>query len=334
MLSHTLSTEHTTASYLSPAAPVTRLSKFHSFLRNAFGSALAIALIACGRVRRAKKRALNSGVVTAIFFHNPNKRIFAQCVTWLTNNGYTFISDTELSAILHGDRKVPKGAVWLSFDDGFKELLHNVIPLSCERQFPITVFIPSGIVDGPGRFPWLHKTTKANAASTSHAFVEEDMRDSLTAGDVIDISRFPLVSIGSHTVWHTVTANLSDDQLRFELAESRRELESLTGRTVDTFAYPEGRLNGREVRWLTECGYRLAATTEAAFITEQSNAYFVPRFCVGDNIWLPEAICNMVGVWRPVIGPLQHFLRLCRAAIHRMRYASSRQHRTHTGVSA
>jgi peptidoglycan/xylan/chitin deacetylase (PgdA/CDA1 family) len=249
-------------------------------------------------------------------------------------HGYTFISDHDLVRILHGELDSPKGAVWLSLDDGFKELLQNVIPLICKRTIPITLFIPSGIIDGPGLFPWLHQSENANGAPRSNALAETDVRDSLTATDVVEICRFGHVSIGSHTVWHTVTANLSDEQIRSELAESRRELESLTRRTVECFAYPEGRLNGREGRWLTECGYQLAATTEATFVRRETNPFLVPRFHVADNIWLPEAICNIVGVWRPAIDPLQRFLRLCKAAIHRSRYTSGRQHRVRPEISA
>jgi hypothetical protein len=56
---------------------------------------------------------------------------------------------------------------------------------------------------------------------------------------------------------------------------------------------------------LREFGYQIAATTDNAFITLQTDPYFVPRFCVSDNISFPEAICNMVGAWRPALDPLK-----------------------------
>jgi peptidoglycan/xylan/chitin deacetylase (PgdA/CDA1 family) len=92
--------------------------------------------------------------------------------------------------------------------------------------------------------------------------------------------------------------------LCYELAESKRVLESWTGKSVVSFAYPEGRFDGRESSLLLKCGYELAATTEAAFVTQESDPYLVPRFHVGDNISFPEAICNMVGVWHPTIDPI------------------------------
>jgi poly-beta-1,6-N-acetyl-D-glucosamine N-deacetylase len=295
--------------------------KLYKVVRNFFCGSLAVAVIASGRVRRARKRALNKDVVTAIYFHNPNKELFARCVQWLTKNGYTFISADDLINILYEGAEPPKGAVWLSFDDGFKELLENVIPLVCQRHIPITLFVPSGIVESHGLFPWLHKSAAENGAAPS-------VRDSITVADVREIARYPEVRIGSHTVGHTVTVHLSDEQAGFEFGESKRLVESWTGGAVKIFAYPEGRLSGREGRFLAKYGYLLAATTEATFVTPGSDPYLVPRFHVGDNISFPEAICNMVGVWRPAIDPLIRMLHSVRHVIERVRHVLDSDYHT------
>jgi peptidoglycan/xylan/chitin deacetylase (PgdA/CDA1 family) len=306
---------------------------FYMILRHFFCGALAIGVIVSGRVRRAKKKVLNSNVVTAIYFHNPNKRLFARCVTWLTKNGYTFISDDDLINILHRGLEPSKGAVWLSFDDGFKDLCQNVIPLSRQCNVPITLFIPSEIIAGNGLFPWLHRTANGDFMRAGSS-EQNGMRDSMTVADVKRIARYPEVRIGSHTAWHTVTSNLSDEQARFEFCESKTVLESWTGQTITSFAYPEGRLSGRECRFLVECGYKMAATTESTLVTHQSDPYLVPRFHVGDNIPFPEAICNMVGVWRPAIDPFIHTLAYWRDVLGRLRHRLQNQRRTHRGIPA
>ncbi len=303
------------------------MHRLFMLLRNFFCGSLALAVIASGRVRRAKRRILDSKVVTAIYFHNPNRRLFAQCARWLTKNGFTFISHDELIKILRQGKQPSKGAVWLSFDDGFKELLETVIPLARERHVPITIFISSGIVGGNGLFPWLHRTTDATAARPI-ASAQNPTRESITVADIREIARYPEVSIGSHTVGHTVTVNLSDEQARYEFGESKRVLESWTGTAITTFAYPEGRFDGRESLFLAENGYQLAASTEVAFVTQETHPYLVPRFHVGDNVSFPEAICNMVGVWRPVIDPLIHLARRCINFSERLRHALRSHYRT------
>ncbi|MGH9764936.1 MAG: polysaccharide deacetylase family protein, partial [Blastocatellia bacterium] len=48
------------------------------------------------------------------------------------------------------------------------------------------------------------------------------------------------IEFGSHTVTHPVLANVSLDQLRIEVRESKKEIESHTGRQALTFSYPVG----------------------------------------------------------------------------------------------
>ncbi len=284
------------------------MPRVHTVVRNAFCGLLALGLIASGRVRRSRKRALGDAVVTAIYFHKPNRRLFGRCIRWLSKYGYTFISVNELLEILYLGKVPPRGAVWLSFDDGCKELLENVLPLVRQRKIPVTLFIPSGIVEGDGLFPWLHGMTSTEMRDRN-ASARKSGRDSMTVAKMRQVAGWPEVTIGSHTVSHAVMTSLKEEKARFELGESKRTLESWTGADVKCFAFPEGRFDGREREFLVEFDYRLAATTENSFITRGTNPYMVPRFSVADDISFPEAICNMVGVWRPAIDPLINFLQ-------------------------
>jgi peptidoglycan/xylan/chitin deacetylase (PgdA/CDA1 family) len=260
-------------------------------------------VIASGRVRRARKEVLASDLVTAIYFHKPNKRLFGRCIRLLTKYGYTFISVNDLSEILYCGKTPPKGAVWLSFDDGSKELVEDVLPLIRQRRIPVALFIPAGIIGGDGLLPWLHEKPNGNSS------VETGCRDTLSVAELQQIATYPEVTIASHTVNHAVTAGLTQDEVRFELAESKRTLESWIETEVKYFAYPVGKFDGRERPVLAECGYALAATTENALITRETDPYRVPRFSVADEISFPEAICNMVGLWRPTIDRIIKFLR-------------------------
>lgn len=270
----------------------------YSRLRNVSCSLLALGVIASGRVRRARTRA-QSGFVTAIYFHNPNRRLLERCIAWLKKHHYTFISTHELIEIIRRGATPPKGAVWLSFDDGFESLLDNVLPCVRTRKIPVTFFVPSGIIKGDGLLPWLHQ---------GHV-PDTGLRDTMNGQQLKEVAACAEVTIGSHTVSHIVTPGLSEERAQFEFGESKRELEASTGSAVKSFAYPEGKLDGRERAWLEHFGYELAATTKTALIDSTTDPYLVPRFNVGDNIWMPEAICNMTGVWRPVIEPVIARLR-------------------------
>jgi peptidoglycan/xylan/chitin deacetylase (PgdA/CDA1 family) len=260
-----------------------------------------------GRARRAKRVALTSNVITAIYFHNPNRRLFARCIQWLINNGYTFITLNDVIEILYHGKAIPTGAVWLSLDDGYKEWVHEVMPLIRRRNIPVTLFIPPGVVENGGRFPWLHGGLSDNLEqSRRHAHGE---RDAVSISELKTMADHPGITIGGHTLNHTVTVNLLEDQTRLELAEAKRILESWTGAIVESFAYPMGAYSGHEKSALKAFGYKVGATTADAFITREADPYLLPRFSVADNISFPEAICNMVGVWRPTITPLKNLFR-------------------------
>ncbi len=49
-----------------------------------------------------------------------------------------------------------------------------------------------------------------------------------------------VISFGSHTMTHPILTNLNDDELEYELRQSKKVLESKLGATIDTFAYPNG----------------------------------------------------------------------------------------------
>lgn len=68
------------------------------------------------------------------------------------------------------------------------------------------------------------------------------------------------IEFGSHSVTHPVLTSLDDDTLRYELGDSKRELERHLGQPVATLAYPVGRsfaFDGRVIDTARKLGYRL-----------------------------------------------------------------------------
>ena len=270
------------------------MSRVPSVVRNLMCGILAAGLIMFGRVRRARKKIFSRPVVTALYFHKPETKLFLGCIQWLTRHGYTFISVAELIAFLEQRGSLPPGAVWMSFDDGCCELLKNVLPIARRYNIPVTLFIPSGIVEGNGRFPWARET------SGRHAITVEELQM---------IAEYSEVTIGSHTVSHAALLCCSDEELDHELRESRRMLEAWTGRKVHCLSYPYGFFDERATQAARTAGYVLAVTTENASVTPHSDPYLVPRFSMADAIWFPEMVCNLVGVWRPALEPLKQLVR-------------------------
>lgn len=71
------------------------------------------------------------------------------------------------------------------------------------------------------------------------------------------------IEIGSHTVTHPILSNLTDEELRFEMVESRRTIERQIGQPVEVISYPVGgraEFNERVQQAARDAGYRLGAS--------------------------------------------------------------------------
>jgi peptidoglycan/xylan/chitin deacetylase (PgdA/CDA1 family) len=89
-------------------------------------------------------------------------------------------------------------------------------------------------------------------------------RDALSRDQARALAADPLVTIGAHTVTHARLAQLSADDARREIAESRSTLEGLVGASVRHFAYPFGGPNScgpREFELAEREGFLTAVTT-------------------------------------------------------------------------
>ena len=116
--------------------------------------------------------------------------------------------------------------------------------------------------------------------ATQHG-VRFDQRWSLALDEVAALDRHPLVTIGAHSMHHPILANETDDVAEQEIAGSVAALQTLLGRSVDLFAYPNGArgldFGARDQRLLRECGVRLAFATDTGFFNARTDPLAIPR---------------------------------------------------------
>jgi len=88
------------------------------------------------------------------------------------------------------------------------------------------------------------------------------------------------MEIASHTLSHPHLAQAADDQIRVELAESRRRLEARIGKPVTRLSYPHGSFDARVARIAEQTGYTSAYTSNQWFAGESPGLFAVPRISV------------------------------------------------------
>ena len=293
---------------------------------------MGIIIITFGFVRRAKKKAFLGKYITCIYFHNPNKKLFKKCIQWLEKSGYVFISSKQLVDIIKNKNTPPKGALWISFDDGWLGNIQNVVPIIIEKNIPVTFFLTTDPIKNNGVFWWtyvmkfrkyLPDIYRSDIRKLWHVdecerkqvveylennFANSIKRESMTIQDVRYLSSLPQITIGSHTVHHVITPNCSDKELDFEIMNSKITLENWINKKINCFSYPNGYFDGREEEILKKYSYAFATTTESKLVTISENIYKISRFAVMNDGYFFENLCHMVGVWQPLVNNLKQAL--------------------------
>jgi peptidoglycan/xylan/chitin deacetylase (PgdA/CDA1 family) len=103
--------------------------------------------------------------------------------------------------------------------------------------------------------------------------------------EIASLARDPAVTIGAHTLSHSMLAKHGEGEVRREVLESKAILERRLGGTVRHFAYPVGdptSAGPREFRLAKEAGFATAVTTRPGhvFPVHADHLHALPRVSV------------------------------------------------------
>ena len=130
-------------------------------IRNIAAIAYSYFLIFSGKIKRVKKMAAKGEIILSVYFHNPKKELFNNCVKWFLKNGFHFISVDELNIIIENNDPFPPSSVVFTVDDGWKENKENIISVVDKYKIPLTIFITTSPVE-TGEAYWWSYALKAN----------------------------------------------------------------------------------------------------------------------------------------------------------------------------
>ena len=105
----------------------------------------------------------------------------------------------------------------------------------------------------------------------------------LTKEELRVLSNCPGVTIGAHTITHPQLSSLSEEEQRYEIVESGRQLENIIEREVKVFAYPFGKVidyDATSVRICREAGYNKAAAAFPGEAHRWTDPFQIPRHFV------------------------------------------------------
>ncbi len=189
---------------------------------------------------------------------------FARHLDHLACEGYAAVGMSEFVRWHGGEEELPPKAVVLSFDDGHRSNYELALPMLAERGMKAVFFVTAGRVGTYDSLSW------------------DNLRAMLEAG----------MEIGSHTLTHPCPSELHRDELRWELAESKRVLEEGLGTRVDFVASPTGYDSRHFGALAREVGYRAALQGAIGRNRRTSDLFALRRFVLKRSHTFEE-FCRM-----------------------------------------
>ena len=159
-------------------------------------------------------------------------------------------------------------AVAITFDDAFENVMKNAEPILKKLNLPFAVFVPTGSL---GQTPgW-----KACGC--------EDQNNSVMTAEQIEMLDKTDVQMFSHTVSHPELSKIDDDQLQFELGNSKKTLEDILGHEVNAVSYPHGDCNERVYEFAHKAGYKLGFTIIPGNVANTTDPLRISRIKILPN---------------------------------------------------
>ena len=168
---------------------------------------------------------------------------FERQLRYLRDNGYRVIGPEALAAFLDYRQAIPKKAIMITIDDGYRSVYDVAYPLLKKYGYTATLFIYVNFVGVSGQ-----------------AITWDQLRKLKRAG----------FSIGSHSIAHSDLSKMKADEtekdylarLKQEIFRSKQVIDAKLDQNTMIFAYPFGRHNAVSVSMARQAGYKLAVTVD------------------------------------------------------------------------
>ena len=191
---------------------------------------------------------------------------FESQAQWLKSKSWRGMSVSEALSSSN------KRGVAITFDDGCETDLLSAAPTLKQADFNATFYVTVAFLGMPGYM------SRSQLQQLSNLGFE----------------------IGSHSMTHPYLSDLSDGALQAEIANSKNELEQMTGRSVEHFSCPGGRWNKRVARFARQAGYRSVTTSRSAANSSGTDPFRLGRVAVmrGTDPHRFQQLCQGHGLWR------------------------------------
>lgn len=174
---------------------------------------------------------------------------------YIHNQGYVTLTTSDLKAYILNDSLIPEKSILITFDDGYMDNYYSAFPILKDFNMVATIFCITSDLDG------------------SYYLSKEAIREMSAYG----------IDIESHTINHPHLNKMTYDKQLEELVESKKTLEEITGKEINSIAYPFGDFNDDSLNAAKDAGYVLGFTTKLGLSDRNDNPLTLDRIYINSK---------------------------------------------------
>jgi peptidoglycan/xylan/chitin deacetylase (PgdA/CDA1 family) len=184
---------------------------------------------------------------------------FRMHMQYLKENDFHVIDLPDLAHRIIDDISIPDNSIVITFDDGYRSILTEALPILKEFGFTATLFINIHSVEKkiPKHLYWHDWQT-----------LNWDEIKKLYQGGML---------IGSHAFTHRRLTGLNEEELKYEIEDSKDSIERNINGKINTFSYPHGAFNKKVIKTLKENNFLCSCSSIGGTNDSQSNIYVLKR---------------------------------------------------------
>jgi peptidoglycan/xylan/chitin deacetylase (PgdA/CDA1 family) len=248
---------------------------------------------------------------------------------------YELLSLDKLAYYIQQRKTLPKKALVITLDDGYKDNYLYAYPILKKHHAPATIFLATGHI-GTERLFWYNKAkyifqatllakadlddfgklrlrSRSDKLEAGSLVVErlkrmperernsliEKLADALKVNIPEDLGKNAILSwdevkemssdgiaFGAHTVNHPILTNVPLERAKWEIVQSKKDIEERLGQPVTAFAYPSGGhrdFNSQVANSVKEGGFLCAVTAIPHWIGPKANIYELGRIRASED---------------------------------------------------
>jgi len=155
--------------------------------------------------------------------------------------------------------------ILITFDDGYRNNFEYAFSMLKKYKLSTTIFLITDFIDGRIK---------------AENFAGDGFKVPPLAWEEIKAMDRAGVGFGSHSKTHPVLSNLSIEQLKGELIDSKKRIEDMLGHRINSFSYPfgySGSFNEKTRKSLQDSGYTCAFVNLMGYNFNQQDKFALKR---------------------------------------------------------